>query len=81
MLSVSVLKKERKARLAENKSRSHKIINNITKQTRKLQNDLISDTVLSTDNEYFTYKNYPCVFNQKNWVTRQMSCRQLSPDG
>ena len=61
MPDVSGLKKERKFRLAENKSRSHKVINKITKQTRKLQNDLISDTDWSTDNEYFTYKNRPFI--------------------
>ena len=51
---VSGLKKERKFRLAENKSRSHKIINKVTKRTRKLQSDLISDIDWSTGNEYFT---------------------------
>ena len=61
MPGVSGLKKERKFRLAENKSRSHKIINKVTKQTRKLQNDLISDTDWSTGNEYFTYKKRPFI--------------------
>ena len=63
MLGVSSLKKERKIRLAEDKSRSHKIINNVTKQARKLQNELISHTVRSIGNEYFKYKNRPVVFN------------------
>ena len=45
MPGVSDLKKERKIRLAKDKSRSHKIINNVTKQARKLQNELIFHTV------------------------------------
>ncbi len=72
MPRVSVWKKQRKLRFAENKSTSQKIVNNVTKQTRKLQNDLISGTDRSTSNEYFTYKNRPFI---------GPSCQKLSNSG
>ena len=58
MPASSASKKKRKLVLAQNRSTSRKIANNVTKQTRKLQNDLISDTDRSTGNEHFTYKKY-----------------------
>jgi hypothetical protein len=52
----SALKKEKRLRLARNKSTSRKIVNSVTEQTRKLQNDLISDIDRPTGNEHFTHK-------------------------
>ena len=43
MPGPSTLKKERKLRLAGNKTTSQKNVNSVTKQTHKLQQDLISD--------------------------------------
>ena len=51
------MKKQRKLHLVQNVSISRKIVNDATKQTRKLQNDLISAIDRPTGNEPFTYKN------------------------
>jgi hypothetical protein len=59
MPGPSTLKKERKLRLAGNKTTSRKNVNSVTKQTRKLQQDLISDIDRTADNEQFTYKTRP----------------------
>ncbi|CAF4791022.1 unnamed protein product [Rotaria sp. Silwood2] len=48
-------------RLAHNLSGSQKIVKSVTKKTRELQNDLISDANRSTSNEHFTYKKRPFV--------------------
>ena len=53
----SKLKKQRKLHLVQKVSISRKIVIDATKQTRKLQNDLISAIDRSTDNDRFTYKN------------------------
>ena len=47
------VKKGRKLRLTQNRSTSRKIANSVTKKTRQLQNDLISDTDRTADNEQF----------------------------
>ena len=53
----SKLKKQRKLHLVQNASISRKIVNNATKQTRKLQNDPISAIDRPTSDEPSTYKN------------------------
>jgi hypothetical protein len=69
MPGVSLLKKERKLRLTGNTSTSRKIVNSVTKQTHKLQSDLISGIDRPTGNEHFTYKERPFA---------GPSCRKLS---
>ncbi|CAF3123531.1 unnamed protein product [Rotaria sp. Silwood2] len=59
MTRSSLLKKQRKVHLVQNTSKSRKIVDDVTKKTRKLQNDLISDIDRPTDNEHFTYKKRP----------------------
>jgi hypothetical protein len=56
MTRPPIAKKERKLHLAQNISTSRKIVNSVTKKTRELQNDLISDADQPTGNEHFTYK-------------------------
>ena len=56
MPDIPTLKRERKLRLTQNRSISRKIAKSVTKKTRQLQNDLISDTDRPTDNEHFTFK-------------------------
>ncbi len=50
---------EKTVRLIHNLSGSQKIVKSVTKKTRKLQNDFISDANRSTSNEHFTYKKRP----------------------
>ena len=56
MAASSKMKKQRKLHLIQNVSISRKIVNDATKQTRKLQNNLISAIDRPTGNEPFTYK-------------------------
>jgi len=72
MSGVSLLKKERKLRLAENTSTSRKIVNSVTKQTRKLQSDLISGIDRPTGNEHFTYKKRPFAGPSCRKLTKEM---------
>ena len=53
MPGPSTLKRNRKSKLTENVTASRKIVKNVTKKTRQLQNDLISDTDRTADNEQF----------------------------
>ncbi|CAF4634054.1 unnamed protein product [Rotaria sp. Silwood2] len=55
----SKLGKRRKLHLVQNISTSQKIVNSVTRKTRKLQNDLISGIDRPTGNENFTYKKRP----------------------
>ena len=57
MPAAPKIKKQRKLYLVQNVSISRKIVNDATKQTRKLQNDLISAIDRPTGNEPFMYKN------------------------
>jgi hypothetical protein len=59
MPGPSTLKRNRKSKLTENVTASRKIVKNVTKKTRQLQNDLISNTDRTADNEQFTYKTRP----------------------
>jgi hypothetical protein len=59
MPDLPTKKKEKKLRLTQNRSTSRKIANSVTKQTRKLQHDLISNTDRPADDEQFTYKTRP----------------------
>jgi len=59
MTRTSITKKDKKLQLVQNKSTSKKIVNNITKETRQLQNDLIFDANQPDGNEHFTYKSRP----------------------
>jgi hypothetical protein len=61
MPGSSTLKNERTLRLAQNRSTStsRKIVNSVTKQTRKLQNDLITGIDQPAGDEHFTYKKRP----------------------
>ncbi|CAF1492564.1 unnamed protein product, partial [Adineta steineri] len=59
MPGPSKLKKQRNLHLVQNKSTSKKIVNNTTKETRQLQNDLISDANRPDGNQHVTYKNRP----------------------
>ena len=59
MTRPSIAKKERKLHLVQNISTSRKIVKSVSKKTRQLQNDLISDTDRPTGNEHFTYKKRP----------------------
>ena len=55
MTRPSALKKERTHHLSHNISTSRKIVKSVSKKTRQLQNDLISDTDRAASNENFTY--------------------------
>ncbi|CAF1349679.1 unnamed protein product [Adineta steineri] len=59
MTRPSITKKEKKIQLVQNRSTSKKIVNNTTKETRQLQNDLISDANRPDGNQHVTYKNRP----------------------
>ena len=61
MPAPSQLKKQRKLHLVQNISKSSKIVDDVTKKTRKLQSDLISGTDRPTGNERFTFKKRPFV--------------------
>ena len=56
MTRQSIAKKEKKLRLARNKSKSKKTINNATNNRRQLPPDLVSEIDRPTGNEHFTYK-------------------------
>ena len=51
------IKKQRKLYLVQNVSISREVVNDATRQTRKLQNDLISAMDRPTGNKPFMYKN------------------------
>ncbi|CAF4387986.1 unnamed protein product [Rotaria sp. Silwood2] len=73
----SKLEKQRKLRLVQNISTSRKIVNSVTRKTRKLQNDLISDIDRPTGNENFTYKKRPLASpscqNLSNFLEQQQN--------
>jgi hypothetical protein len=59
MTRPSLASKEKKLHLVQNISTSKKIVNNVTKKTRRLPNDLISNIDRPTGNQHFTYKKRP----------------------
>ncbi|CAF1532767.1 unnamed protein product, partial [Adineta steineri] len=59
MTRPSAKKNGKTLRLTQNLSTSSKIVKKVTKETRQLQNDLISDANRPDGNQHVTYKNRP----------------------